>query len=76
MQEDKYNPQAFPLKGSEAVSDNAGMTLRDYFAANAMQGYISSKRESNHSDGAEAMNLARNAYHVADVMLQVREQSL
>jgi hypothetical protein len=48
-----------------------GMTLRDYFAAKAMQGYLGSPewlREVSPQGTAEA------AYRVADAMLRAREQ--
>ena len=47
------------------------MTLRDYFAAKAMQGYLGSPewlREVSPQGTAEA------AYRVADAMLRAREQ--
>ena len=34
------SPAAFPVKGPVMSSDNEGMTLRDYFAAKAMQAYV------------------------------------
>ena len=56
-----------------AMSDDygKGMTLRDYFAAKAMQGYLGSPewlREVSPQGTAEA------AYRVADAMLKAREQ--
>jgi hypothetical protein len=50
--------------------DTDGMTLRDYFAAKAMQGNLASMvegQEFNPSMGAEW------AYKVADAMLKARE---
>jgi hypothetical protein len=47
-----------------------GMTLRDYFAANALQGYCSDpdwRIDMDFSDTAHA------AYSVADAMLKARE---
>ncbi len=56
------------LHGFEVSS--GGMTLRDYFAAKAMQGIISS--ECNYG----AFNdLASDAYSIADAMLRAREVS-
>jgi hypothetical protein len=43
-----------------------GMTLRDYFAAKAMQPLI----EKYSHDG----DVSRNAYKIADAMLQARDQ--
>jgi len=56
------------LHGFEISS--GGMTLRDYFAAKAMQGEISK------SEGFEKPeNVAKFAYEVADAMLLAREAS-
>jgi hypothetical protein len=44
-----------------------GMTLRDFFAAKAMQGLI-----ANNNIGAQ--QLAHAAYVVADAMMEAREQ--
>ncbi|MEG2048478.1 MAG: hypothetical protein RR100_16620 [Comamonas sp.] len=54
---------------AEAIS---GMSLRDYFAAKAMQGLITT-RHPHHSgeDGADV--LSQDAYAIADAMLSVRE---
>ena len=46
-----------------------GMTLRDYFAAKAMQGIVS--REVSHMDRVE--KYAEGAYAMADAMLEARE---
>ncbi len=46
----------------------AGMTLRDYFAAKAMQGYIVG------TENPHVKNIARIAYEMADAMLKAREQ--
>lgn len=46
----------------------SGMTLRDYFAAKAMQGIISS--DCNYGAFSD---LASDAYCIADAMLKARE---
>ena len=54
-----------------------GMTLRDYFAARALVGYL----HASVSNGWAAQNqyqaeaAAKNAFMVADAMLRAREQS-
>jgi hypothetical protein len=49
------------------------MTLRDFFAAKAMQGLLSDSPSS--SDVADAVNtLAHFSYTIADAMLKAREQ--
>lgn len=70
------NEPAFPstLRGHPI---ERGMTLRDYFAAKAMQGLISSPdwRENAGEDvGMDASNYtAIAAYMMADAMLKARE---
>lgn len=53
----------------ERCGEYSGMTLRDYFAAKAMQGWISC--------GARAVNtrekIAEESYKIADAMLLARE---
>lgn len=57
-----------------------GMTLRDYFAAKAMQGLMSGRWKSNmHGVTYDAYRVdadewAKSAYHFADAMLKAREQ--
>lgn len=46
----------------------AGMTLRDYFAAKAMQAWFPVWERNNDFD------LAARAYHLADAMLAAREK--
>lgn len=43
-----------------------GMTLRDYFAAKAMQGIL--------FEGLDPAETAKHAYEMADAMLKAREQ--
>jgi hypothetical protein len=67
------NQSAFPwmVDDGKTVTGNKGMTLRDYFAAKAMQGMM--------ADGqafrlvAES-TLANTAYEIADAMLKAREE--
>lgn len=51
-----------------------GMTLRDYFAAKAMQTLLGSEYTSEHGLHEGWMRaMAREAYMVADAMLKARE---
>jgi hypothetical protein len=62
------NPPAFPVQSiyiEDQETNSRGMTLRDYFAAKAMQG-IFPLCQTNES-AAEA------CYKVADAMLKARE---
>ena len=62
----KTNTPAFPVEGGSIYT---GMTLRDYFAAKAMQTYMIS--EIWNPDTYKSA--ARSAYEVADAMLKARE---
>jgi hypothetical protein len=57
------NPPAFPIHWE---NHHQGMTLRDYFAAKAMQAFLLDKR-------ASMQNGAMDAYKMADAMLKERE---
>ena len=61
---------AFPLQsiGPDFAPGYAGMTLRDYFAAKAMQGLMASP-----SDPASEEIAAEWSYKVADAMLEARK---
>ena len=50
-----------------------GMTLRDYFAAKAMQAWLSTFTESRHpAENGGLADFAKGAYAVADAMLAER----
>ena len=62
----------FPETGSGHASAFQGMTLRDYFAAKAMQGFI----QHSASKGIYAPpdnELAKISYDLADAMMKARE---
>ncbi|EGT0673842.1 hypothetical protein JAF85_004653 [Citrobacter werkmanii] len=58
---------AFPVAGSEHNYPIEGMTLRDYFAAKAMQAMIAAHEPQGAIPGW--------AYEMADEMLRAREAS-
>ena len=64
---DKNTP-AFPFVAEDdtGMMINMGMTLRDYFAAKAMQ--TLTEKYSHEGD------VSRHAYKIADAMLKAREQ--
>ena len=68
----EYNPLAFPVhaKYEDETVLNEGMTLRDYFAAKAMQGMLSACTGWSEA-GIE--RLAKCSYMTADEMLKERE---
>ncbi len=49
-----------------------GMTLRDYFAAKAMQGWLLVPNVANQLDG-DFEGVAKWSYEMADAMLEARE---
>lgn len=70
------NPNAFPTPcetsyefndAGQTVGSQDGMTLRDYFAAKAMQYFI------NANNGNFCDNDAAQIYYIADAMLKQRE---
>ena len=63
------NTLAFPIviDLGDGMQYQKGMTLRDYFAAKAMQGLLSS------DVNAKLEDFAKQSYKVADAMLKARE---
>lgn len=64
------NIKAFPHDPNNETTYN-GMTLRDYFAAQIIAGVIS--RSAVSLDSSYYVVTCRNAYLIADVMLEVRK---
>ena len=67
------NPHAFPAMHIDLADNEHGMTLRDYFAAKAMQ------KQSWEFDRIEDKypmlnDTARYCYSIADAMMKAREQ--
>lgn len=67
--------KAFPRPASEAHqhgmhNEQEGMDLRDYFAAKAMEGLII---KSINDGGLTWERIAKNAYVIANEMMQARE---
>jgi hypothetical protein len=60
---------AFPFNHFDLGATEHGMTLRDYFAAKAMQGLV----ENANWRGMPEDALAKAAYNMADAMLEVRK---
>lgn len=61
----------FPVKGEPSDGGNNDMTLRDYFAAKAMQSLIITHEDTN--TGARA--IAVFAYIMADKMMAQRDDT-
>lgn len=72
--EEKKKP-AFPTQKGKHYgfgTDDPGMTLRDYFAAKAMQGWIANPKFINNSE--EVDYGVKQAYKIADAMLNQRKK--
>ena len=73
------NPLAFPSSNDVTFGDwrshgHSGMTLRDYFAAKAMQGLMHNYHPCDfleHNGWLEDISMA--SYQLADAMLKARE---
>lgn len=70
------NPKAFPvITGAGGI--NPGMELRDYFAAKAMQAFLTTPREGNFAESTSSAHMVVEcAYHIADMMLRERDKAL
>lgn len=66
--------QAFPVAGSDHNYAKEGMSLRDYFAAKALQGWLASyPADAVHPAAAgNTAQVAQMAYIMADAMLEAR----
>lgn len=62
---------AFPVQDAYSMSTDRGMTLRDYFAAKAMQGMLSACTGWSESDQER---LAKCSYKMADEMMKARDK--
>lgn len=59
---------AFPVQNAHYETTEPGMLLRDYFAAKAMQAYLTHQQIL----GTDLNTVAKWSYNVADTMLKVR----
>lgn len=71
---DKTGGAAFPASGHPDMQFVAqeGMTLRDYFAAKAMNGILSNPAMIDTATDQTIEWVAKNAYQMADAMLKAR----
>ncbi|HHR6017822.1 TPA: hypothetical protein ACS7Z7_001467 [Providencia alcalifaciens] len=74
---DKTGGAAFPIPATELHGTDTGMSLRDYLAAKAMQGDLSSQSVSlghfsNDASEESLVNRANFYYRMADAMLKAR----
>ena len=77
MTEKNDGGPAFPVtvtdKSGQIAPTEIGMSLRDYFAAKALQGLLSYSHAADRFRG-ELKYAAIEAYQIADAMLKVREE--
>ncbi len=62
--------KAFPIQNAALPEENHGMDLRDYFAAKAMQGLLSTVKDEEW----QYDDVAAIAYGMADAMMEARKQ--
>jgi hypothetical protein len=70
------NPPAFPAPAGVSHITEQGMTLRDYFAAKALQGLLANpklQKEILAQGGCLSGWIEDSAYGFADAMLKARE---
>lgn len=80
MSKENNGGAAFPVAGSEHNYPIEGMTLRDYFAAKALQGLCANPGgpfQANSMSGWAIVNcelddIAKESYKLADAMLKAR----
>lgn len=68
------NPNAFPCVGPNSTPiGSQGMTLRDYFAAKAMQSLITNAEKWNYTSYSNIpKSVAKDSFILADEMLKQR----
>ena len=66
------------MKANPEIVVNVNMSLRDYFAAKAMQGLVSAHNSDGTWTGCGDMEMnkimSETAYSIADAMLKAREE--
>jgi len=80
MSDFNYGGPAFPVINSPTLMEQSGMTLRDYFAAKAMQSHLAAQWEKFYDESEknpfavfDSTDVSEMAYEVADAMLVARE---
>lgn len=67
------NRPAFPAMHYDLADNEHGLTMRDYFAAKAMQGLLAQFQGC--ANGCDPVHHAKWAYEMSDAMLKAREQA-
>lgn len=81
MSAQDHNPPAFPAGWPEAgYEPHYGMTLRDWFAGQALNAIITATSAGQHNPIREGRDteagMAHDAYSLADAMLAERQKAL
>lgn len=56
------------------AGDERGMTIRDYFAAQALNGFLAANARFADNDSPDSHAFAVAAYRVADAMIEARSK--
>lgn len=67
------NPPAFPLKCQHGLPSYEGLSLRDYFAAAALQGLLAHSCEKS-APWKSTDDMIERAFQIANRMLEVRSK--
>lgn len=67
------NEPAFPVSEEAMIRNLQGMSIRDYFAAKAMQAQLSGFWSLETFHGWSRNEIAQEAYNMADAMLKARQ---
>jgi len=72
MKQPEDGGPAFPVPGREYNITPTGMSLRDYFAGQAMQAYIQALAMGGHTISQSHREIADESYRISDHMLEQR----
>lgn len=64
---------AFARPGSDTSYSQEGMSLRDWFAGQALMGWAAGRNRPMEHEACEPESVARSCYAYADAMLRARE---
>lgn len=71
---DENTEPAFPVFDSEHYPQYRGMTLRDWFAGQAMAGFCAYESLYVPKGETEAQHISKLAYNLADAMMEARKK--
>ncbi|WP_158784992.1 hypothetical protein [Pantoea sp. BAV 3049] len=71
----RINNEAYPVQTRDGdIFQFPGLTMRDYFAAKAMQGILANPGQLDNVNDDAAKWVARDSYKVADAMITARNK--